>query len=266
MSSLCNQNTNLISLKKGKNILQTNSLVTNKKNNTDQTHDKGGVACPLFYGKGSLTVEAAMVLPLMLSFLLLLLSLVEVMRTAVEQRISQQELIRSSAVAASVILGENKSKNGDCLVVDRVYPIALSFSAFGYENVRVRHTSVVHIFNGYDVSQVVGTKEQDAYVYITKSGSVYHLSRSCRVLCVDISQMKVNEIATARNTEGKKYYKCQVCRFGFNSDDTQEQTVFYTPYGVKYHASLACPEIQRMIQVVKRSEVGERKACKFCGF
>lgn len=223
-----------------------------------------GIACPLFSGKGSMTVETALVLPLFLLAVFTLLSFIDVMKMTIEQQMRQHEMLRNAAVSATLLETVAKGREGDYIKLDYVYAAALPIGGFGYEKVFVGQRSMVHIFNGYDDScgDVIGT--QRGYVYVTNYGSVYHKKRSCRALQVSVRQVAGDVVTKERNADGKIYRKCKNCTRGYTATELEKMTLFITDYGVKYHVRINCSELTRTVQVIKIEEVGARSICKIC--
>lgn len=224
-----------------------------------------GIACPLFSKKGSITVETALILPIFLLAVFTLLSSVDVMKMTIEQQMQQQEILRNAAVSVPFLETIVQGREGDYIRLDYVYAATLPIGGFGYKKLPVRQRSMVHIFNGYDDScgDVIG--EQSVHVYVTKRGSVYHKKRSCSVLQISIRQVPGNRITKERNTEGKIYRQCKNCTKGYSEAELASIPLFVTNYGVKYHVRANCSELNRMVNVIRLEDVGDRRVCKICG-
>lgn len=224
-----------------------------------------GIACPLFSQKGSMTVETALVLPLFLLFCLTVLSFVDVMKMTIEQQMRHQELLRTGAVYATLLETTTEGREGDYIKLDYVYAMSLPVGGLGYKKVLVRQRSMVHIFNGYDDTYGDRVGQQQEYVYVTKEGSVYHKKRSCRYLHVNVRQVSGKRIKHERNTEQKKYWKCQICARGYTAAEIGKMELYVTDYGVRYHVRAGCSELTRTVQVIKIEEAGGRRVCRLCG-
>ena len=104
--------------------------------------------------------------------------------------------------------------------------------------------------------------EENEMVYITKYGKVYHRSKECSHLVINIEETSVALVKLKRNDYGKKYSRCAYCaRKGLDA----LATVFVTTDGDKYHASLSCGGLTRRIIEVNIKDVGNRKPCSSCG-
>nr|MBQ8253089.1 pilus assembly protein [Lachnospiraceae bacterium] len=227
--------------------------------------NKGDIACPLFWERGSLTVEAALILPLFLSVIMIILSFLDVMETAIEHRIRQQNLLRNGAVTAHMFSDTISGREGDCIRMDLLYPVALSIGGFRYRQVLIRQKGLVHIFNGYDDSGGDRIGETEEFVYITEYGRVYHRKRTCQGLNISVKEVAGHSVFSQRNADRKIYRGCNVCGEGYSKKDIQSRTLYITDYGIRYHVSLNCPDLSRTLQVVKISRVGGRTPCKLCG-
>ncbi len=234
---------------------QKDSLIKNPKKD---------ITCPLFLRRGSLTVEAALVLPLFLLSSLTLLSFVDVMRITMENQMQQQKRLRSNAVYASVLTDAVEGRKGDYITLDYVYSVKLPVGGFGLKKVLVRQRSMVHIFNGYDDSYGDCVGAMPEYVYVTSGGSVYHKKRSCRALQISVREVSGAEVGNMRNEDRKKYRSCNICMKGYTQEEIRGQTVYITDYGVRYHIRPNCPDLTRMVQVVRIEDTGGKPACKFC--
>lgn len=99
-------------------------------------------------------------------------------------------------------------------------------------------------------------------VYITPTGSVYHVDKNCPYIKLSIMSVNFKSILSLRNKSGEKYDKCEICcKKNISSIDQ----VFITIYGNKYHIDKNCSGIKRDIQEIDLSEVGNRSKCKKCG-
>ena len=105
-------------------------------------------------------------------------------------------------------------------------------------------------------------EEEEEKVYVADNGTVYHRKSTCSYLKLSVRQIKVDEIASARNKDGEKYRPCEYC-----GGKENEGIVFITDYGNRYHTSLNCGELKRTVRSVTLSEAEEAglRACKKCG-
>lgn len=96
-------------------------------------------------------------------------------------------------------------------------------------------------------------------VYITETGTVYHESKECTYLKLSITKIAHASIDNQRNLAGGKYYECEICKPG------KQEYYYITKQGNRYHNNTNCSGLKRTIKVIKRSEIGDRRACTRCG-
>lgn len=109
--------------------------------------------------------------------------------------------------------------------------------------------------SGEDFADTDSSKER---VYITAQGTVYHKSRQCTYLNPSIRQITQEQLDTARNSSGAKYYLCERCGKRSGSG------IYITDYGEKYHYDKNCSGLKRSIFSVPLSEVQDKSACSKC--
>lgn len=102
--------------------------------------------------------------------------------------------------------------------------------------------------------------EEGKTVYVTETGKVYHVSRSCTYLRMNVSCCGEEEIDGKRSLDGCKYYECSDCK-----DAKKTGQVYFTDYGERYHYSVSCSNIYRNVLEINIDDVGSRKACSKCG-
>ncbi len=104
-------------------------------------------------------------------------------------------------------------------------------------------------------------EDEDPWVYITESGSVYHTTKNCTHLKLSIQPVSLAELAGRRNLDGAIYHACPQCV----GKEKAAGIVYITDYGDRYHTNLNCSGLKRTIYTVRKSEVGNRRACSKCG-
>lgn len=100
-------------------------------------------------------------------------------------------------------------------------------------------------------------------VYITETGTVYHLSRECTYLNPSIKQILFENVKDARNSNGHKYNSCSSC---CKKGEVYTQ-VYITTWGEGYHSRLDCSGLKRTIREEKLTEAEKQgyHACAKCG-
>ena len=120
----------------------------------------------------------------------------------------------------------------------------------------------IHLWTGESLTGKGGSSDTDSEqtVYITPTGTVYHLSESCPYLDLSIRAVSQSSISEERNKSGGKYARCTAC----TEKSVDYGTVYITDYGTNYHASLTCSGLKRTVISVDISEVGSRRCCSKC--
>ena len=268
--------------------------VRNKRNSPRiHTHAKQTFQETSFctFQKASYTIEAAVVIPMLAAFFALLLFFFRILQVqyAVEEAVlfaGRKTAVESSAVESPELLAvsskayllyaledhaiiEQYVRGGiwgvsllgsdweeEEIFLKATYEVMLPIPFFEIGGIKLYSQNVFQKWNG-DVT-LTEEKEEDC-VYVTKSGTVYHLSLSCRVLDISIREVAASQIATERGKNGQKYHACSRC------PDEVGTVVYCTNYGTLYHTELSCSFLIRTINKIKRSEIGNRSACSYCG-
>ena len=117
------------------------------------------------------------------------------------------------------------------------------------------------IWGGTEKSSEEEDREETGQtVYVTESGTVYHVSRDCSHLRLSTRQVMLQDLVHLRSADGSIYYLCEKCGKQMSS-----AFVYITGEGNRYHTSLDCPSLKRTIREVSLSEVGGMGRCKTCG-
>lgn len=242
--------------------------------------------------KGSITVEAAMAVPIFFLAVVCLLYLMEMtaIRTAVRsglqyagkraaEEASALTMVMPSQLEKDVIHAIGPKRLDRSIVVggsggiqcDRsrmsvrtgigelevTYQVRLPIPMFGVAPIRYQEKMRIKAWVGYEKPGF--GKDDDKTVYVTETGTVYHMDYHCTHLELSIHMVLPEEIETLRNTGGGKYYPCEYCmRDGKNG-------VYITDTGDRYHSSLSCGGLKRTIYAVPMSEAVGKGACSRCG-
>ena len=239
--------------------------------------------------KGSLTVEAAFVLPIFLFVVLAVIYLEKFVENEERLLWAMNRIARESSVD-SALTGIDMIKTpvyfqakGSLYLKNNGLPI--SFLESGYDN-KSEHINVIsgHIekipfpianMHTFIFGEKVSTRpfrgvysrktdnEDDVWVYVTKHGTVYHKTLSCTHLSLSISEVKFADLEYLRSVGGAKYYPCESCMKINNP--LPEMKVFICNYGNRYHSNRACSKMKRSITKVKLSDVGDKLPCSKCG-
>ena len=240
--------------------------------------------------KGSYTLEAVMVIPLMARYLVTLLYFFLILniqcavdeallfagrKTAVESSVVEsEEMLFLSAEAYMLyalqdnLLVERYLENGmwgielwksnfggEEIILQAEYTVSLPFS-FG--SLSELHLTSQNRFRKWSNGRL--GEETEDYVYVTPYGEVYHMNLDCRSIRISVKSATIDEIFYIRGKMGQCFYECSHCEW---KTDKKER-VYYTDYGTLYHKDIACSAIKRTVEKIKLEEVGERRPCSFC--
>jgi hypothetical protein len=229
----------------------------------------------LFTSKGSLTLEGAIVTTI---FMLVTLSVTGYL-TMVDKQITTQIKINNTAVnmsklkfyvqvAADIsdysdrvkklknqLVEDNEHiKETDEGDIDIIYSYRYRIPWIG-KKIRITQRCLVKDWTGVDL-----TKEQEM-VYITPNGKVYHITKECTHLSLNIRKTLWSQVSLERNSYGEKYSQCSLCVTNRLSENSK---IFVTEDGTKYHASLTCSGLLRNIITVEKSKVKDMPECSRC--
>lgn len=165
------------------------------------------------------------------------------------------------AVKASLLRSSVLNSN-DIVDLRADYQLKASVNFFNLPGVRLSSVAYTHAWTGYDAEGLSsGENDDERIVYITETGSVYHLSRSCSHLNLTIIAIRNGTQDSYRNNSGEKYSACALCGRAV----TTQANIYITSEGSNYHSSLSCSALKRTIYEIPISQVGNRKACSRCG-
>lgn len=247
--------------------------------------------------RAGMTVEAAVVLPLFLLFFLNLASYLEIIRLYGNVQLALWEtgnkaslysyamgeeaagsLLPSIYIKSQMISALGKeylerspmedgaagmrvmaelSGEKDILKVTVYYRVEPLSRLAGFPAFWLSNCYYTHIWSGYDIS---GAKDSQV-VYVTESGSVYHMERSCTHLLLSIRPAAARELDQLRNQWGRAYGACEKCTGGIMPD-----SVYITGEGESYHYSKNCAGLKRTVYALTLMEAQkEFRSCSRCG-
>lgn len=277
---------------KRKKSIKSLSMLNSELNHNFNQYFKCTRTRLCIWHRASFTIEAAFVLPLFVFCMALFLGFFRVLSTEVQvekamacaaARLAASQAFEESSAdhmldsAAGMIYffqalkrercPEQYFKNGykgirlDLLQSDerfvrcRVqYQINLPVGAFFKQTVSVTQSVSSRKWNGWKEEN----DPEEVWVYITETGKVYHRTSSCRYLDLSVQAVSVKQVSRLRNKDGSKYSKC------FCERHSDTGMVYVTDYGTEYHGTLECRKLKRTVYRIRKSETGEKRACKTC--
>lgn len=245
--------------------------------------------------RGSMTVEAALLLPLVLFFFLHMMSLVEMLRLHGKLNFALWEC--GNQLAVSLAMPEEAGERFPDLAVSYLYvgnrvkaflgkdylkhsPVVegssgLNYGASSYEGERIdigvtyQVKPKVTLFpfpymrmaNRYYGRAWTGydVREELRYVYVTLYGEVWHKTAECSHIFITIQEADRWKMSFLRNAAGKRYSACELCK-----EEEAKEVVYYTPQGTCYHNTRECSSLTRYIRAIVWQEELPYKPCSRC--
>jgi len=207
------------------------------------------------FRRGSLTLEAALLLPFFLCAVTALLYLYTF--TAVQAR-SERKLMERAQMAA-VTAGQSM-RSDPYIKLHTVNRASMPFSWLAFGNQAVGQSVEVRAWVGYTGEHLEdGAKEE--MVYMTPEGSVYHRSGECTYLFLSIRAIAASGLEDARNLSGGRYAPCEYCV----GNRHLPAAVYITDYGTSYHLKRDCQGLKRTVMLIPVSQTGGVPSCSRCG-
>lgn len=209
-----------------------------------------------FLKAGSLTVESALALPLFFFGMTALISLMDLYRV---ETVHLVELCQRTKAAATYTYNPVGGSFEDI-----VLPEAYSFQPVGgmLPVPAIYRVNVVRVrtWNGKEHETRHESLVREKMVYVTATGSVYHLALDCRYLKVQVTHVPAAQIQYRRNKSGAKYTACERC-----ARDGPAALVLITQSGNRYHNDENCSALKRTVRMIKLSEAAGYRPCSACG-
>lgn len=210
---------------------------------------------PCVLQKGSLTAEAAMVLPV---FLLAMLAVFGYIPAYAKQIDTTQKLLETAESAAVYrAFDENCGSDGGLKKIYRYSPM-VKFPGAG--SLWLTAEVKVRPWTGYDGDLGnEGDTENSQIVYISNNQEVYHTSPDCSYLDIHLISMSLGQARTAKNADGQHYTACEKCCRSFSGS-----VVYVSEKGSHYHSSTECSSLSRSPEAVLMSSVEYLPLCTRC--
>ena len=257
---------------------------------------KRAFCCTPFLYEGVMTVEAAVAFPLFLMGVMALVSFSFTMN--IQQEIFRSLASAANALAVygysddfsedmifpELLLQFNQKRNilnnvsGGNLGIDYrgtqynkaegkmnllvSYHVDPMFNWFGLSPVCVRQGIVTRAWiGGEDHSEHSDPDSSEKeIVYVAENGVVYHRSRDCAYIDIELNVAAAYEISQIRNEQGAKYYPCELC----GAASGTYNSVYITHTGNRYHSSTNCSGLKRTVYEMVLSEDCALPPCSKC--
>ena len=214
--------------------------------------------------KGSITVEAAMAVPIFFFATLALVLLLELLSVQTAVRSGLQEAGKKLAVQAvevpavipsnlerdvvnsigaerlerSIVEGGSSGINCNQSYlspftgigeIQASYQVRIPVPGFAIAPISYKETMRIKAWTGYEAGGF--GEEDDQIVYVTDTGVVYHKNPHCTHLDLSIHAAASSELNSLRNESGGKYHACEKCVHG----SSKGSNVYITDQGDRYH-------------------------------
>lgn len=218
--------------------------------------------------EGSLTVEAALLVPLFLLLCLAVFSTLDFYRVCLSESMELRERAEKWAMYAYLPgQGSGSLGNGGLLGADGYITLTkqveyrIPYSPIPLPPLRAWVSARVHPWTGARYEEGAGDGQQyEEMVFVTEHGSVYHTSSGCTHLSLQIYCRPYGEAMAMRNGGGGRYRPCEKCVGSGCAADA----VYVTEWGEVYHNSRTCSGLKRSVRLVKKSEARGLPCCQKC--
>lgn len=261
----------------------------------DNQMGASGFAC--LHADASFTVEAALVLPIVLLVCVAVLYFFRLLQVETCVQSALNNSARETAVYAGELAGLSETEETLLLHLAAVEKTkkyvkssgcdysfikqglnGLSFLESEYEDEKIQLRVTYHMklpvsFFGkrdFAVTQEssackwIGKTDQEEdgtqseWVYITPNGTAYHKTDACSYLKLSIQKVSKTKVGQMRNASGGKYYPCTIC------GAQNASMVYVTDYGTNYHALAECSGLKRTIYYVRLETISGYHPCGKC--
>ena len=241
--------------------------------------------------KGSMTIEAALTIPVFLFAVLCLIYLLEIQAIGFSIKAASQNAAKQAAEDMALIpvlntyklqqdivdnigserlersIVEGGSGGIHCrtsyyntvseeIIIKVNYTVKLPFPSFLNQGMKQKTELKVKAWTGRTAQNL---SEEEEVVYVTDTGVVYHTDYQCSYLQLSISFLPSSSLIDVRNEGGGIYHACEKCVHG-----EAMAGVYIAEYGTKYHNTLSCSGLKRSIRAVKKSQVAGLGGCVKC--
>ena len=155
--------------------------------------------------KGSLTIEAALAMPLFVLAISLIIFWTSFLQTQAELSARAADKAREMAKLAYV----TEEEDGNSPKLIEIAKGELLNGAY------FERLAVARPFTGRYYSEAeTDNAEDNRIVFVTKTGEVYHTSNICSHISLSIREVDYTLVNSLRNKGGAKYYPCEYCAKG----------------------------------------------------
>lgn len=201
--------------------------------------------------KGSMSLEASLVVPIFLLFLMTILMSIKIVRLQTDEFEALHQKFSEEFERCNGIISEESSKQ---------YSSFTSLIPIG--KIEIVDSVYGHSFSGFSIDDECNNSMlDDEYVFVTITGKKYHRDIDCSYIKVIPSCVSSNCIKEIRNSSGGKYYPCERCSPKLSG------LLYYTSDGDRFHSSTNCSSLRRTVNIILLSEAKKSgyTPCSKCG-
>lgn len=203
--------------------------------------------------KGSMTVEAAIILPIFLMMSICMASIINLFPDTVKKMTELRNLCEESALFYS----------GEAELIYELYEyesFTPLFAPSAFIKADILCAGRVRGWNGrISEDYYSAASKKNEYVYIAETGSVYHTDPSCTHISLSIKTVTKAAAEGMRNEYKEKYKPCERCI----EASAIPGIVYITDSGNRFHGISTCSGLKRTIVMVDINDTDKRK-CSRC--
>ncbi len=237
---------------------------------------------------GSLTVEAALALPVflfaavMILFLFRIMQIQYIVENSLDKAVAEVSLIdgisrqqaenltkaafyRELAVQNCPLshiergIGGFSWKNTyvDETMIDAQVGYSVSFPLRFFGRKRIKLQDVCRMRRWIGERAVNSGNQEQEWVYVTPKEQVYHVSRACTHLKLSVKAVSSDGLKSQWKTCGA----CGHCAKGKKTG----AVVYVTREGESYHLNINCSGLKRTVYMIPKEQTGGKRPCTRCG-
>lgn len=151
-------------------------------------------------------------------------------------------------------------RDGETIDLIMNYRMKIPFSILGLDSVPMTSRSCRRAWIGREEENGSGKGQDDELVYIGRTSTKYHRSRTCHYLFNDIQSISFEDIKDVRSSSGGRYRPCSRC----GKYAKEGGNVYIMPGGEKYHSDRNCSSLAAYVEAVPLSQVVHLGPCSYC--
>lgn len=208
--------------------------------------------------EASLTVEAAVIVPLFLIAMFTLIFTIDLCRVYVIEQVEIGKKAKQLGTYA-YLTGEYMQDPYVDLYERYSYKLPVSLIPNGTIDIALRGR--VHAWVGRTAAECEADRNAitEQLVYVTDHQAVYHTNSACTYLELSVYAVDQEELNHARNQSGGRYKACEKCQSGAGGG-----TYYITDHGDRYHSSRSCSGLTRNVRLLPLTDVSGLNCCSRC--